>query len=209
MGILDFLKGEKPKSVDDPIEGYKLMDLYKGINIQRNAVIPKGAEIGSRLVLIHNPANEYTNESITLLLVPQKKIFGYIEDNRALKHIVKSLKSNDKVEARISSFSKKKYEHTIKVKPITNKLKNGNEKKYRTLTWSYKNKAYSATIGRFAMAWKFGSIPDGYVIDHIKNDSLLDNYDNWQPLTIKDNNRKRFEDNPGYTCFNQFKNTRR
>ena len=105
--------------------------------------------------------------------------------------------------------SKKKYEHTIKVKPITNKLKNGNEKKYRTLTWSYKNKAYSATIGRFAMAWKFGSIPDGYVIDHIKNDSLLDNYDNWQPLTIKDNNRKRFEDNPGYTCFNQFKNTRR
>lgn len=111
MGILDFLKGEKPKSVDDPIEGYKLIDLYKGINIQRNAVIPKGAEIGSRLVLIHNPANEYTNESITLLLVPQKKIFGYIEDNRALKHIVKSLKSNDKVEARISSFSKKKYEH--------------------------------------------------------------------------------------------------
>lgn len=104
--------------------------------------------------------------------------------------------------------SKNKYVHTIVVKPITNKLKNGNEKQYRTLTWSYKNKTYSATIGRFAMAWKLGYVPEGYVIDHIKNDSLEDNYDNWQPLTIKNNNRKRFKDNPGYKCFNQYKNTK-
>ena len=105
--------------------------------------------------------------------------------------------------------SKNKYVHTIVVKPITNTLKNGNEKRYRTITWSYKSKTYSVTIGRFAMAWKYGYVPEGYVIDHIKNDSLEDDYDNWQPLTIKSNNRKRFKDNPGYTCFNQYKNTRR
>ena len=47
-----------------------------------------------------------------------------------------------------------------------------------TITWSYKSKTVSTTIGRFAMAWKFGQIPQGYVIDHINNNSLLDDYDN-------------------------------
>jgi len=115
MGMFDFLKGEKPKSVDDPIEGYKLMDLYKEINVQRNSIIPEGTKVGSRLVLIYNPADKYTNESISLLLVPQRKIFGYIDNERAFKHIVKSLKSNDKVEARISSFSKKKHENAATI----------------------------------------------------------------------------------------------
>lgn len=117
MGILDFIKVEKPKSasVEDPIAGYQLTDLYKDIKVDRNSVIPEGTQIGSRLVLIHNAADKYTNENIALMLVPQRKIFGYINDDKAFKHIVYSLKQSDQVVARISYFSKKKYENEATV----------------------------------------------------------------------------------------------
>ena len=113
MGILDFMKNDnrKMKSVEEPIDGYRITDIYKNISAIRNAIIPEGTCIGNRVALIHHSADKYTKENIELLLVPQKKIFGYIDDDKALKHIVYSLKQSDYVVARIMNYSKKEYEY--------------------------------------------------------------------------------------------------
>jgi len=41
-----------------------------------------------------------------------------------------------------------------------------------------------------------GEIPDGYHVDHIDNNQLNNRLENLQLLTLADNNRKRWKDNP-------------
>lgn len=114
MGILDYFKNANV-SVEEPIDGYKITDVYKNINATRNGVIPDGTHIGNRIALIHNPETKDTKEHIALLLVPQKKIFGYIIEDKALKYIINSIKHSDHVVARITNYSKKKYEYNSTV----------------------------------------------------------------------------------------------
>ena len=42
-----------------------------------------------------------------------------------------------------------------------------------------------------------GAIPPGFHVDHIDNDQLNNSLENLQLLTLADNNRKRWRDNPG------------
>ena len=85
----------------------------------------------------------------------------------------------------------------------------GKDKQYKTIVWYYKGKPFSTTISRIVKAWIKGRVRSGYVIDHRNNDSLVDDWKNLREKTIKANNRKRFKDNKGCKCFNQYKNTQK
>ena len=89
-----------------------------------------------------------------------------------------------------------------------NKLDNGNIKEYWKFTWSYKSVSYSTTASRIAKAWHARRVPKGKVIDHKNNKSKENDWKNLRIKSIKANNRKRFKDNPGHKCFNQYKNTK-
>ena len=89
-----------------------------------------------------------------------------------------------------------------------NKLDNGNIKEYWKFTWSYKSLSYSTTASRIAKAWHARRVPKGKVIDHKNNKSKENDWKNLRIKSIKANNRKRFKDNPGHKCFNQYKNTK-
>ena len=49
------------------------------------------------------------------------------------------------------------------------------------------------------LVWEIfrGAIPPGYHVDHIDNNQLNNRLENLQLLTLADNNRKRWRDNPG------------
>lgn len=83
----------------------------------------------------------------------------------------------------------------------------GKDKQYKVITWSYKGKMFSTTLSRIVKAWIKGKVRQGYVVDHRSNDSLSDERTNLREKTIKANNRKRFKDNKGVKCFNQYENT--
>ena len=104
--------------------------------------------------------------------------------------------------------SKSKYTHNIFPKIQVNKLKNGNQKEYSKFVWSYKSTTYSTTASRVAKAWYGNKVNKGKVIDHRNNHSRDNSLDNLRNKSILHNNRKRFIDNPGFKCFNQFKNTK-
>lgn len=118
MGIFDIFKStQKPikqapeiEPVDSPIEGYKMIYLFKNVKVRRMGEIPNDAHIGSKVVLMHESATKYVSENISLLLVPQRKRFGYIDDNIE-KEIIRCIKHSDKSIARITYFSKKPYEY--------------------------------------------------------------------------------------------------
>lgn len=104
--------------------------------------------------------------------------------------------------------SKTKYPHPIYPKIQVNKLKNGNQKEYSKFVWSYQSITYSTTASRVAKAWYGNKVIKGKVIDHRNNHSRDNSLENLRNKSIKANNRKRFKDNPGHTCFNQYQNTR-
>lgn len=101
-----------------------------------------------------------------------------------------------------------KYDHTIK---ITNNEqfhpRSGNTKVYKNVTWWYKGRNYTTTLNRFLIAWFKRKIKKGMVADHIDNDTINNSLENLKITTIRENNRKRFIDNPDCKCFNQYKNT--
>lgn len=112
MGLLDFLKS-KPQiqPVDEPIEGHKLLNVFNNVKVRRMGIIPEDTQIGDKVVLLYQPASKDVIDNISLLLVPKKKLFGYIDDDPIIeKELVRCIKRSDKSVARISYFSKKKME---------------------------------------------------------------------------------------------------
>lgn len=124
MGLFNFFKSDnkKPtisqklsqdsiKSVTEPIDGYKLLNVFNNVIVRRLGIIPEGAEIGSRVALIYEPATKGRYEGVSLLLVPQKKLFGFIDDEKIQNAIINCLKNSDKSVARITYFSRKEYDY--------------------------------------------------------------------------------------------------
>ena len=70
-------------------------------------------------------------------------------------------------------------------------------KEYYKITFSVRGEGtYSIPLSRLIYVWFNGDIPDGYVVDHIDNDSYNNAPCNLRILTIEENLAKRFEDNP-------------
>lgn len=92
--------------------------------------------------------------------------------------------------------SKAKTEGTIKVTLARGKHKYRPDKFYPKVTFCVKQKAYNIPLSRLIYVWFKGDIPDGYVVDHIDNNSFNNHPENLQLLTIEDNLKKRYEDNP-------------
>ena len=91
--------------------------------------------------------------------------------------------------------SKEKIDTEIKVTLACGKHKYRPNKYYHKITYSFNRKAINIPLSRFIYVWFKGDIPDGYVVDHINNDSFDNRPENLQLLTVGDNLKKRFEDN--------------
>ncbi len=123
MGLLDIFKSDKVKScqapvikpVDEPIEGYTLKYSYKDVVAVQIGEFPNWAKLGNKVVFVHVTDDEYYPNAIRLLLVPQRKWFGYMKDSKIKDMIVDYLKKGDKIEARISSFEKDKFDIIVKI----------------------------------------------------------------------------------------------
>ena len=91
--------------------------------------------------------------------------------------------------------SKNKIDTEIKVTLACGKHKYRPDKYYHKITYSFNRKVVNIPLSRFIYVWFKGDIPDGYVVDHINNDSFDNRPENLQLLTVGDNLKKRFEDN--------------
>ena len=91
--------------------------------------------------------------------------------------------------------SKNKIDTEIKVTLACGKHKYRPDKYYHKITYSFNRKVVNISLSRFIYVWFKGDIPDGYVVDHINNDSFDNRPENLQLLTVGDNLKKRFEDN--------------
>jgi hypothetical protein len=109
MGIFDFLKGEKPKSVTEPIDGYTLKYNYKDVEITSWNAIPNDVKIGNRVALIQEPTNIADNKAVLLMFVPQRRKFGYLYRGKMQDMVNEYLNHGDKVVARLSYLSFKPY----------------------------------------------------------------------------------------------------
>ena len=69
-------------------------------------------------------------------------------------------------------------------------------KYYQKVTFSLNRKVYNIPLSRLIYVWFKGDIQDGLVVDHINNDSFDNRPENLQLLTVEENLKKRFEDNP-------------
>ena len=92
--------------------------------------------------------------------------------------------------------NKKPIEKVIKVTNATRHHKYRGDKSYPKITFSVHNHNYNFTLSKLVYVWFKGDIPDGYVVDHIDNDSFNNDPNNLQLLTIGENLAKRFTDNP-------------
>lgn len=125
MGIFDSFKRNRTNNihpqtiepVETPIDGYKMINLFKNVNVRRMGIIPDDTKVGNKVVFMYEPASKYINENVALLLVPQKKLFGHINDNIVGKEIINCIKHSDKSVARITSFSNRpnEYQATINI----------------------------------------------------------------------------------------------
>lgn len=116
MSLFDIFKGNNSSqnsvsSVTAPIEGYTMINYYKNVEVRRLGSIPDGAKVGSKLALLYEPATKDQYETITLLLVPQKKVYGYIKMGEVQKMIVPHIKKHEKIVARITSINYKPYQY--------------------------------------------------------------------------------------------------
>ena len=92
--------------------------------------------------------------------------------------------------------SKAKKNKIISITMACGKHKYRPDKYYPKITFCVKRKVYNIPLSRLVYVWYKGDIPDGYQVDHIDNDSFNNDPNNLQLLTIEENLRKRFEDNP-------------
>lgn len=87
----------------------------------------------------------------------------------------------------------------LKIISITNavgKHKYRPDKVYPKITFSTPRRKYNIPLSRLVYIWYNGDIPDGYVVDHIDNDSYNCSPDNLQLLTVGENLAKRYIDEP-------------
>ena len=91
--------------------------------------------------------------------------------------------------------SKEKFDTEISVTLARGKHKYRPDKYYHKITYSFNRKIINIPLSRLIYVWFIGDIPDGYVVDHINNDSFDNRPENLQLLTVGDNLKKRFEDN--------------
>ena len=91
--------------------------------------------------------------------------------------------------------SKEKIDTEIKITLACGKHKYRPNKYYHKITYSFNRKVINIPLSRLIYVWFKGDIPDGYVVDHINNDSFDNRPENLQLLTVGDNLKKRFEDN--------------
>lgn len=92
--------------------------------------------------------------------------------------------------------SKEKTNIILKVSLAEGKHKYRPNKYYPIVTFCAEQRRYTIPLSRLVYVWFKGDIPDGYVVDHIDNNSYNNMPQNLQLLTIEDNLAKRFEDNP-------------
>lgn len=92
--------------------------------------------------------------------------------------------------------SKSKNFAKIKITMACGKHKYRPDKYYPKVTFCASQIRYNIPLSRLIYAWFNGDIPDGYVVDHIDNNSFNNDPKNLQLLTIEENLAKRFEDNP-------------
>ena len=91
--------------------------------------------------------------------------------------------------------SKEKIDTEIKITLACGKHKYRPNKYYHKITYSFNRKVINIPLSRLIYVWFKGDIPDGYVVDHINNNSFDNRPENLQLLTVGDNLKKRFEDN--------------
>jgi len=92
--------------------------------------------------------------------------------------------------------SKVRINKIISITDATRHHKYRGDKSYPKVTFAYKSKIINITLAKMVYAWYKGDIPDGYVVDHIDNDSYNNLPNNLQLLTIEENLAKRFTDDP-------------
>ena len=91
--------------------------------------------------------------------------------------------------------SKEMFDTEIKVTLARGKHKYRPDKYYHKITYSFNRKVINIPLSRLIYVWFKGDIPDGYVVDHINNNSFDNRPENLRLLTVGDNLKKRFEDN--------------
>ena len=96
-----------------------------------------------------------------------------------------------------------KVHYRVKITEARCKHKYVPDKVYPKITFSYNGKAVSITLSRFLYAWFKGKVEEGQVIDHIENNPYKNNLSNLQAISIEENIRKRYIDNPDMN-FNQY-----
>lgn len=92
--------------------------------------------------------------------------------------------------------SKEKFDTEISITLARGKHKYRPDKYYYKITYSFNRKVINIPLSRLIYVWFKGDIPDGYVVDHKNNDSFDNTPDNLKLMTVGDNLKKRFEDNP-------------
>ena len=107
-----------------------------------------------------------------------------------------------------TKLPRKKVHKRIKTIILKAKRKYVQDNFYPGISFSYDGHNMCLSLSKFLYAWFKGEVPEGYVVDHIDNNHFNNTLDNLQLLTVADNNKKRFVDHEGHTCFNQFYNTK-
>ena len=91
----------------------------------------------------------------------------------------------------------------MKIQKAVCKHKYTADKEYPIVGFSAENKHHCIPLARLIYAWFYGEVPEGMEIDHIDNDPFNNNIDNLQIVSVEENLKKRFQDNPD-ACRNQF-----
>jgi hypothetical protein len=95
-------------SAMENIEGYSIRYHYEDVNVcVWDGIIPKGTEVGNRIVFIQEKDNDYDPNAILLLLVPQKRKLGYLYRGKLQDMVNDYLNRGDKVTARVSKITSK------------------------------------------------------------------------------------------------------
>ena len=108
-------------------------------------------------------------------------------------------KDNDWIIFRYWYKNNSKTKKLITIKPTLAKCKHKYrpDKEYLKVSFSVRGeKGQSIPLSRLIYVWYKGDIEDGYVVDHLNNNSFDNDPKNLQAISIQENLTKRFTDNP-------------